>query len=70
MRNWRDVHEPDDDPLFDGSLAQFHVNDVAALLYECKRLWALERKVSHRAWPPVTESGGRRAQFIRCKGRL
>lgn len=52
MRTWRDGHEPDADPLFDDSMRKFHVNDVAALLYECRRLSRLERRVLDALGPP------------------
>jgi hypothetical protein len=53
MRAWRDAHDPGKDPIFDDGLAPFHVNDVAALVYECKRLQALEEKVIRVLGPPA-----------------
>ena len=52
MSAWRDTHPPGKDPLFDDSLAPFHVNDVAALVYECRRLGALEQKIIRALGPP------------------
>ena len=52
MSSWRDTHSPMKDPLFDDSLAPFHVNDVAALVYECDRLRILEQKVIRALGPP------------------
>jgi hypothetical protein len=40
---------------FDNSLAPFHVNDVAALIYECKRLWRLERRIIRALGPPAQQ---------------
>ena len=53
LQAWRDDHGPDDDPLQDESVALFRVSDVAVLLYECKRLWALEAKVLRALGPPA-----------------
>jgi hypothetical protein len=52
MRAWRDRHGPEGDPLFDNGFASFHVNDVAALVYECTRLSVLEEKVIRALGPP------------------
>ena len=43
---------PRKDLIFDNSLASFRVNDVAALIYECERLPALEEKIIRALGPP------------------
>ena len=52
MLEWRNTHRPEDDPLDDDSLAPFHVNDIAVLVYECERLWYLEQRVMNALGPP------------------
>ena len=49
MREWRDAHHPEEDPLFDDSLAPFHVNDIAALIHEYERLARLKSESSMRS---------------------
>lgn len=56
MAEWRDHHQPDDDPIFDESLQPFHICDVAILVEECRRLWRLERRMRLALGPPCRES--------------
>ena len=52
LASWRDAHRSHEDPVFDETMQEFHVSDVAVLWDEYRRLKHLEERVMEALGPP------------------
>jgi hypothetical protein len=64
LRDWRDRHDADDDPLFDKNLESFHVGDVTLLWVENVRLRRFQDEVCSAFGPPLKGYVWRNGKYV------